>query len=70
MRKTADCNRSFEAFPFVRPGEEISPGLGPTAQRHIASHLRTMYNGLVKEPLPEQFLDLTARLDQNHREMD
>ncbi|MXQ12399.1 NepR family anti-sigma factor [Microvirga makkahensis] len=38
------------------------------AQRHIASNLRTMYNDLVQEPLPEQFLDLIARLDQGHPE--
>jgi hypothetical protein len=27
-----------------------------------------MYNDLVQEPLPEQFLDLIARLDQGHPE--
>jgi hypothetical protein len=27
-----------------------------------------MYNDFVREPLPEQFLDLIARLDQGHPE--
>ncbi len=70
MSTTEDRGRAFEAFPFVRPGEETSPALGPTAQRHIASSLRTMYSNLVQEPLPEQFLDLIARLDQSHQEME
>jgi hypothetical protein len=65
MSITANCDRSTEAFPFVRPGEEISPTVGPHAQRHIASKLRAMYDGFVQEALPEQFLDLLARLDQN-----
>ncbi len=65
MSITADGNRAFEAFPFVRPGEEISPTVGPYAQRHLASNMRAMYDGLVQEPLPEQFLDLLAQLDQN-----
>ena len=68
MSITEDRSRAFDAFPFVRPGEETSPALGPTAQRHIASSLRTMYSNLVQEPLPEQFLDLIARLDQGHPE--
>ncbi len=59
------CDRVFEAFPFIRPGEEFSPTLGLQAQRHIASNLRAMYDSLVREPLPEQFLDLLAQLDQN-----
>jgi hypothetical protein len=68
MSISEERSRAFEAFPFVRPGEETSPVLGPTAQRHIASTLRTMYNDLVQEPLPEQFLDLIARLDQSRPE--
>jgi hypothetical protein len=63
-----DRGPPLEPFPFIRPGEETSPVLGPTTQRHIASNLRTMYNDLVREPLPEQFLDLIARLDQGHPE--
>ncbi len=65
MSITADRNRAFEDFPFARPGEEFSPTLGPRAQHHIASNLRAMYDRLVQEPLPEQFLDLLAHLDQN-----
>jgi hypothetical protein len=68
MSITEDRGPPLEPFPFVRPGEETSPVLGPTAQRHIASNLRTMYNDVVQEPLPEQFLDLIARLDQGHPE--
>ena len=68
MSISAERSLAFEPFPFIRPGEETSPVLGPTAQRHIASNLRTMYNDLVEEPLPEQFLDLIARLDQGHPE--
>jgi hypothetical protein len=68
MSITEDRSRAFDAFPFVRPGEETSPALGPTAQRHIASSLRTMYNDLVHEPLPEQFLELIARLDRSHQD--
>ncbi len=65
MAITADRNRAFEAFPFARPGEEISPTVSPHAQRHLASNLRAMYDSLAQEPLPEQFLDLLTRLDQN-----
>jgi hypothetical protein len=68
MSITEDRGPPLEPFPFVRPGDETSPVLGPTAQRHIASNLRTMYNDFVQEPLPEQILDLLARLDQGHPE--
>jgi hypothetical protein len=64
MSNTEDRGRAFEACPFARPGEEISPTLGPTAQRRIASDLQAMYDNLVQEPLPAPFLDLIARLDQ------
>ena len=65
MSLMVNYDRVFEAFPFIRPGEEISPTVGPYAQHHIASNLRAMYDSLVREPLPEQFLDLLAQLNQN-----
>jgi hypothetical protein len=70
MLSTEDRSRAFEACPFVRPGEESNPTLGPTAQRQIATSLRTLYGDLVEEPLPERFLELLAQLDQVHPEQE
>jgi hypothetical protein len=38
-------------------------GLNDQTQRRIGSHLRTLYDYVVQQPIPDRFRDLIARLE-------
>ncbi|MGU3540955.1 NepR family anti-sigma factor [Methylobacterium sp. A54F] len=38
-------------------------GLNEQTQRRLGLHLRTMYDAVVQQPVPDRFRDLIARLD-------
>ena len=48
----------------VRPREE-SAALTELTQKRIGLHLRTMYDTVVQQPVPDRFRDLIARLEAN-----
>lgn len=43
-------------------------GLSEHTRNRIASQLRTMYDTVAQQPVPDRFADLIARLDSNDRE--
>lgn len=46
-----------------------SPGDGvvidPRIQNEIGKHLRTMYNDVINEPVPDKFMELLERLERS-----
>ncbi len=40
-------------------------GLNDQTQRRIGNHLRALYDSVVQQPIPDQFRDLIARLEDN-----
>ncbi|AWN44178.1 NepR family anti-sigma factor [Methylobacterium durans] len=38
-------------------------GLNEQTQRRIGNHLRSMYDAVLQQPVPDRFRDLIARLD-------
>jgi len=40
-------------------------GLNDQTQRRIGSHLRTLYDSVVQQPIPDRFRDLIARLEDD-----
>ena len=43
-------------------------GLSEHTRNRIASQLRTMYDTVAQQPVPDRFADLIAKLDSNDRE--
>ncbi|MEH3117483.1 MAG: NepR family anti-sigma factor [Methylorubrum populi] len=39
-------------------------GLNDQTQKRIGNHLRTVYDSVVRQPIPDRFRDLIARLDE------
>jgi len=52
---------------FDKGHDESSGGLGQAVQGRIGQCLRTMYDHIVDAPLPEQFRQLLASLDERQR---
>ena len=46
----------------ARPAKNV--GLGRDVQAKIGQHLRTMYDEVVKQGVPDHFADLLKQLDQ------
>lgn len=44
--------------------------LNPQIRDRLALHLRTMYDSVATQPVPDRFADLIARLDSNDRGQD
>lgn len=44
--------------------------LSPQIRDRLALHLRTMYESVATQPVPDRFADLIARLDSNDRGQD
>lgn len=40
-------------------------GLNDQTQRRIGNHLRTLYDSVVQQPIPDRFRDLIARLEDD-----
>jgi hypothetical protein len=50
----------------VRSGAQ-GTGLSDQTQKRIGLHLRTMYDAIVQQPVPDRFRDLIDRLDDADR---
>ncbi len=46
-----------------RPDAPHRSGLSDHTQQRIGNQLRTLYDSLVQQPIPDRFRDLIARLD-------
>lgn len=44
------------------------PTVDRAAQTQIGDHLRSMYNELMQQPVPDRLMDLLARLDDGKEE--
>ncbi len=55
--------RAGEVWPAAGADQGTAPTVDHHAQRHIATNLRAMYDELVRQPLPERFVELLAQLD-------
>lgn len=54
-----------KVIPISRLSEQKprTAKLGRDIQARIGEQLRTMYNGLVEQPIPDRFVELLKRLD-------
>ena len=59
-----------EATGILLEESEISDEvkLDPKVQAHLGSLLRSMYQGLVDEPVPERFLKVLEELDRSEKD--
>jgi hypothetical protein len=74
---TADDVSDEQTGDPVEAGASSALNTGPTASRtglsehtrnRIASQLRTMYDSIAQQPVPDRFADLIAKLDSGDRE--
>ena len=49
----------------MRPKTKIDPRLGNEIQSRIGQQLRTMYDDVVKQGVPDRFVHLLNRLDKD-----
>ena len=49
----------------MRTKTKIDPGLGKDIQTRIGQQLRTMYDDVVKQGVPDRFVHLLNRLDKD-----
>jgi hypothetical protein len=63
-------NRLATVIPEDGLPEKLSPDpkLDRTIQTRIGDQLRSMYDGLMEQPVPDRFKDLLAQLEKNGRE--
>ncbi len=47
--------------------DDQPPGLDRAAQGRLGDNLRAMYDDLIRQPVPDRFKDLLARLDDRDR---
>ncbi|WP_147078334.1 NepR family anti-sigma factor [Methylobacterium haplocladii] len=65
-----------ETAESLRPGgapphghdQQPAQNLGKQARKRIGSHLRSMYDSVVQQPIPSRFTDLIAQLDDRAAE--
>ncbi len=51
-----------------KTSEDAPPALDRVVQSRIGDHLRAMYDDLTRQPVPDRFRDLLARLDERERD--
>jgi hypothetical protein len=54
--------------PEASEAEDPPPALDRAVQSRIGDHLRSMYDDLTRQPVPDRFRDLLARLDERERD--
>ncbi len=52
-----------EARPLMRTSATHEPSLGRDVQAKIGQQLRTMFDEVVKQGVPDRFIDLLGRLE-------
>ncbi len=55
-------NRSDQSAPEDKPGKTGS--IGPELQAHIGRQLRSVYDEVLKEPVPDHLRELLAELEK------
>jgi hypothetical protein len=60
--------RAAKLIPESSLSEELSsePGLDRVIQDRIGDHLRAMYDDLVRQPVPDRFVELLGRLEKRN----
>ncbi|MCJ2051887.1 anti-sigma factor [Methylobacterium sp. J-070] len=67
-RRTSDANDSAGAEPQKPTASPPSrTGLSDQTRNRIAAQLRTMYDTITQQPVPDRFADLIAKLDSADR---
>jgi hypothetical protein len=61
----ANNQKSSGARASMRPKTKIDPRLGNDIQSRIGQQLRTMYDDVVKQGVPDRFVHLLNRLDKD-----
>ncbi len=62
---TAKREQRGNVIPISKVSTKIPPAkLGRDIQARIGEQLRSMYNGLVEQPIPDRFVDLLKQLDK------
>lgn len=64
---TRDDEKRFATVlpePQLNEDSSSEPTVDRAAQARIGDHLRSMYNELMQQPVPDRFMDLLGRLDQ------
>jgi Anti-sigma factor NepR len=55
----------MQAGTVPRPADGSAPRIDPRIQREIGKHLRAHYDDVVKEPIPDKFIELLQQLEQS-----
>ncbi len=55
----------MQAGTVNRPTDGTGPRIDPRVQREIGKHLRAHYDDVVKEPVPDKFIELLQQLEQS-----
>ena len=51
-----------------RTDRRKSGGVGDEIQSHIGERLKTLYDDMLKEPVPDRFLELLTQLEKRERD--
>lgn len=59
---------SLDALADAREDSPSEPTIDRASQTRIGDNLRSMYNELMQQPVPDRLMELLGRLDQGDRE--
>ena len=73
MIMSAEPKLGDEARPTMdvsgeEPGPVVTPAEARRRQRALSQQLRRLYDDVVKEPVPDEFVKLLGRIDERHGE--
>jgi Anti-sigma factor NepR len=57
--------KKMQAGTEQRSSENARPRIDPRVQREIGKHLRAHYDEVIKEPVPDKFIELLEQLEQS-----